>query len=243
MKAKTNFNKFSRWKEETFPNNGPNWSITEALDDWMHARSRIWERHENHVGPSGPGVPADDFLQQLTKEVPDLEFMTARRYHLTTAGMPRPPLKDLHMFHQDRDKLQTHYHGTRMELLANFLCDGKVVESTGERTRSNIDGFYTMRSNTIYKAMGYAVVSPVFNNRYLVGALLECAAVSSNRGGSRAKLDDQYPFAARHVDVRSVILFAFSVDHMPDMQLYMQERWDPRLELVLPSTKAPPLVP
>ena len=36
-------------------------------------------------------------------------------------------------------------------------------------------------------------------------------------------------------------MFAFSVDHKPEINLYLQERWDPRLELISPQATKPQL--
>ena len=60
--------------------------------------------------------------------------------------------------------------------------------------------------------MAYAVVSPVFMNRYVMGAVYEGEAVPQNRRGNRLSAGDQYPFGAQYIRLTAVILFAFSMD-------------------------------
>ena len=73
-----------------------------------------------------------------------------------------------------------------------------------------------MRSNQIHRALGYSIMSPLFVHRYLVGALYECVAIPEQRNGNNKTVNDQYPFLAKDIEARALVLFYFSIDNGPE---------------------------
>ena len=182
----------------------------------MTRRTTLSAEYQNNCGPVGRGFPAKTFTDQLKREIGDNGDLVAFRFPLSDNGVERVPSPGIPHYDEDPAVRQIVYHGTRLELLTAFLTDGKIKESTGIRTKGYLDGFYTMRANMTRTAVAYAVMSPVFTNRYAMGAVYEGEAVPQDRQGNRTSAGNQYPFAAKDIRITAVILVAFSMDGVPD---------------------------
>ena len=141
---------WGRLKSAELPINAREWKIEDGSHNWISQRKELWQSYKHNVGPNLPAIEDLDFLAQLRQEVgQDLGYFSARRYALTDAGEERKPTSGVTRFSEDTSAKQIAYHGTKLHMVLNFLCEGKVRESTGLWTKSYKEGVYTMRSVNI----------------------------------------------------------------------------------------------
>ena len=129
------------------------------------------------------------------------------------------------------DNHRTFWHGGRLELFTGILGEGSFRSSVGTQTRGGQSGVYSFVKEKFFKAFGYSVSVPLFDNEYLVHVVWGFSAIDATRFWSSTTMGDQWCFDPSVASITHAVLVCTSVDHLPNSgtTLY-HECWDGRLE-------------